>query len=268
MTAVLIPRGGSWGEDVRRACSVAGLHGRVVPVIERITVTGEPQHRIHAAIASGRYSWVVVTSAAAAAFLDGSVPPESTQVAAVGAATANALERIGWTVHLMPARATAAHLARELTGASGEGDTCPADSARANGVPERPVLLPQSSLAHPTLHRDLQHAGWRAEKVIAYRTQALTPSDDDLRLLREGSFSYALVTSGSVARALWALQPPSSLVGVSMGAQSTRDALHAGWTQLLEAPEPRVEAMITTIQHHRSIAEVELPQRHTHHHTE
>lgn len=120
-----------------------------------------------------RFSWLVATSAngvrAIVERLDGRALPESLQVAAVGPATAAEFAASGIAVDLVPDRATAADLAAAFPPASGF-PRADGTGGTGSGGAERPsVLAPLAELASDDLVSGLSSAGYRVERVVAYR---------------------------------------------------------------------------------------------------
>lgn len=105
------------------------------------------------------FDWIVFPSRNAVVAL-GAAPKRSRtrkpRVAAVGAATAAASRRAGWTVDLVPRHATAARLLVELTGRLRKGQK---------------VLLPQGSRALPTLAAGLAKLGAKVHAVETYSNE-------------------------------------------------------------------------------------------------
>jgi uroporphyrinogen-III synthase len=135
-----------------------------IPLIA-IDPPGDPAPLRAAAAAIVDYDWVVVTSAhAAMAFAEalaaarGSAPwPARVRVAAVGAATAEALAARAIPVALVPQQAEGAALAAEL--------------AAEHAVAGARILFPRSDRARRAVPDGLRAAGARVDEVEAYRTR-------------------------------------------------------------------------------------------------
>jgi uroporphyrinogen III methyltransferase / synthase len=166
-----------------------GAEPVLVPTI-RIQPPGDPAPLDDALRRLERYDWLVVTSANAVpqlwARLDtlGLDPARLAwpDVAAIGPATAQALEERGVRPALVPAE----HVAEALFAALD-------DRVRLRGAR---ILLPQGNLARPVLADRLREAGARVDAVIAYET--VRPSGDEAAL--SGSFDAVTFTSASTAR--------------------------------------------------------------------
>lgn len=215
---VLVPRGGKWGDSV-----AAGLRGYgAVPVIAPMINFASAAHadELIAALGrlqSGRYDWLVVTSATTVDVLMNQqvAIPEGTRIAAVGETTGAALTLAGYRVDFVP-----------------EGD----NSARGL-VKEWPrsaivgrVLIPQSDIAEPTLVAGLRDLGLEAEFVEAYRTVGVPVTDAVAADVASGRIRAVLVTSGSVARQVQSqLAPlPEGTVVAAIGPRTAYDARAAG----------------------------------------
>jgi uroporphyrinogen-III synthase len=105
------------------------------------------------------FDWIVFASrhAVAAVTRELGAPPAGVHIAAVGPATAQALQERGWPVDLLPPEASAAALV----------------SAFAT-VPQRAdrILYPASSRALPTILAGLSQLGAQVVQVEAYRTDS------------------------------------------------------------------------------------------------
>lgn len=215
---VLVPRGGTWGEDV-----AAGLRGHgAIPVIaplinfasaEDPTALANALHELQ----DGQFDWLVVTSATTVDVLSGQGVrvPESTRIAAVGETTAGALQQAGYRVDFVPhADNSARGLVKEW----------PASDIRGR------VLIPQSDIAEPTLVAGLSRLGFAVEFVTAYRTVGVPLAANVLADLASGRIGGVLISSGSVARQLAEQLPdlPAATVIACIGPRTAFDARAAG----------------------------------------
>ena len=158
------------------------------------------------ALASGGYDWVVVTSARAVEPLGPPPALEPARVAAVGPATAAALERHGWTVDVVGDR-DAAGLVEALR--------------RVASLGGRRVLFPAASLAGDTLEEGLSALGARVDRVEAYTTVPVPPDGESVRMDLAGGVGAVAFASPSAVQALVAaLMPdwPEPLEGVGVAA--------------------------------------------------
>lgn len=232
---VLVPRGGTWGQDVAAQLRRLGAE----PVVAALVAFAPPDDPapLDAAIRDlglGRFDWLVLTSATTVDALvgRGATVPAGTRVAAVGAATRAACERAGMAVDLVP---DADHSALGLAGA------LPDDAGR--------LLLPQSDLADPGLARALGARGAEVDAVIAYRTVPAAVDPAARAAVRRGEVGAVLVTSGSVARQVAAqLGPlPATTLVACLGPRTAADAEAAGLHVSMTAPERTVAALIQAL---------------------
>lgn len=135
--------------------------------------------------------WVAVTSANTVRTLTarGTRLPQGARIAAVGAATARALEAHGYTVDLVP-----------------EGES--SGRALAAAFPDGPgrVLIPGSKLSSPTLADGLRAKGWDVTTVAMYTMAPVAEISDEARSAWDsGQFDVVVITSGSAGRAFGTL---------------------------------------------------------------
>ena len=207
-------------------------------------------------LSEGTYAWVAFTSVSTVRALLALVPGEDesgvrpppaiqldvaavTKVAAVGQATALALEACGVRVDLVP---ESEHSARGLL----------AEWPLLEDTGAAQVLLPAADLASPLLRDGLLERGWRPSDVLAYRTvdapgdpalllSGPVPGHDEVsapataRHLEPGELAEALVagtldaavlTSPSTARRVVHLLAgrPSATGFIAIGARTAREA--------------------------------------------
>jgi uroporphyrinogen III methyltransferase/synthase len=114
------------------------------------------------------------------------------RIAAVGPATAKALERYGIRADLVPSSHTAASLAESLvqTGKRGTGQ----------------VLFPQGNLAGDSLSQELRRAGAAVDRLVVYNTFPMSPPPRDLEAVKKG-IDAAIFYSPSAVRQFRKLWP-------------------------------------------------------------
>lgn len=159
-------------------------------------------------------------------------PPLSGRIrlAAVGKATARALEDAGFPVDFVPSQHSGAGLVAEW----------PAPGAH--------VLLPTSALAAPTVAEGLAAAGCAVERIDAYTTE---PVDSLPPVLAQSwaALGAVVVTSSSVARALDQLTRDAGLPWtarqrpVALGGPTAATLDELGHPAAAVAPEPTPEAV-------------------------
>lgn len=234
---VLVPRGGTWGDDV--AAMLRGLGG--VPVIAPLINFASAEdptplaNALHE-LSDGQYDWLVVTSATTVDVLSGQRVrvPQDTRIAAVGETTASALQAAGYRVDFVPGADNSARgLVKEW----------PASEIRGR------VLIPQSDVAEPTLVAGLSRLGFAVEYVTAYRTVSVALAPGVLADLESGRIGGVLVTSGSVARSLASQLPalPAETVIACIGPRTAFDARAAGLAVHTIAEERTAESLIEAL---------------------
>lgn len=202
---VLLPRAEG---SLARAIRAAGADVDAIPVTEPQALPFTlPSHA----------DWLILTSAAGVvALTDAGVDltAAADRVAAVGAATASAVESAGAHASVVPAgRSDADSLLDALLRASG-----PAPSAIVAG----------SALSSPRLADGLTAHGWRVEVVHTYTTVPLATAP---AVRPWGDYDAVVLTSGSIARATIALlgRPDDHVAVVTLGRPSAEASAAAGF---------------------------------------
>ena len=137
-----------------------------------------------------RFAWLAVTSANAVEFTwkrlrhlgKDARALARTRIAAVGPATARALEAHGLHADLVPDTADSGHLAEAL---------------RAHGPAS--ILIPQADNARPLLRESLAAAGWEVTAATAYAAEPIIP---DIDLDAEAVDAITFASSATVERFL------------------------------------------------------------------
>lgn len=237
---VLIPRGGVWGDRV--AAEISRRRG--IPVIAPLIASAPPRDeaqrdRTFAALAAGQYAWLFVTSAASIEQLTvhGVRIPATTQIAAVGPATARAVAATGAEVSFVPlGESSASAMAAQWC-----AGRVPADTGRA--------LVLRSDLGAAAISDELQLRGFGVDVCIAYRTVGVDLPVEVAGALRSGGIDVVLLTSLSVARELrrqiGAL--PETVRVASIGPGTTRDAERIGFTVAHTARTQSVDALLAEL---------------------
>ncbi len=165
-----------------------------------------------------RYAWLVITSPNGAerfATRLAGRPLSGLRVAAVGTATAEALEARGIHVDLLPRQFRGKALPEAMAPLLRPGDR---------------VLLARGDLADPALYEGLTGLGTVVDDTIAYRTLPYGDDPTELKaLLADGAIHYVAFTAGSTVRNLLAiLGGPASLAGVRIACIGPETAAVAG----------------------------------------
>lgn len=211
MKAVLVTRPGGSADPLVPALEAAGFRVHAVPTVSTETLAVPP-------FDGAAYDWVVVTSAAGVAAL--AELPRGPRWAAVGPATARALEARGITADLVPAATNAAAIADELPDAAG---------AR--------VLLARADAAGRDLPDRLRERGAKVDDVAVYHTvEAPAASSVPLGLaLADPDLAAVIFASGSAIHGFLKLGGLPSLPAVTIGPRTTAEAVQLGFTVLAEA---------------------------------
>ncbi len=210
----------------------------LVPLVE-IAPVEDSTELDHALRKLGRYDWIVFTSAnGVAAFRERLQTPgqlASVRVAAVGPATAAAVGELGVETAFVPKE----HEGRALVDGLGS-----LDGLR--------VLLPQGDLASPLLAEELRDRGAIVDALVAYRTIARRPTEDELRVLE--SADAIVLASGSAARSLASLAAEADGIGgrllVCIGPRTAAVAREVGLTVGLVADEASADGIIQALATH------------------
>ncbi|MFQ5537828.1 MAG: uroporphyrinogen-III synthase [Gemmatimonadota bacterium] len=215
-----------------RRLQESGARVRVWPTLH-FAPTSQPRLLAEAAQRMDDYDWVVFTSARAVEPMAAAAghAPDTARVAAVGRATAAALEAAGWPVHLTGGGGAAA-LARAVAALLPDRR---AGNAR--------VLFPAGSLARPTLEEILEEAGAGVRRVEAYRTLPARPDPDQVAADLHCGVDVVTFASPSAVDALFDALPPE--VGalldatpmVAIGSTTLEALRERGRTHATQAPE-------------------------------
>lgn len=230
---VLIPRGGSYGEDVAAAVRGFGGIAVVAPMVNfSLPEDAAPLSSALRALSAGEYDWFVVSSAATVDVLvsqDIRIP-DRTRVVCVGETTSTALGLAGYRIDFAP------ELDNSLRGLLREWP------AEAGGR----VLAPQPELSEPNLLEGLTELGAEVDVVTAYRTIGVPVSEKVAADVASGRINAVLISSGSVARQVAEqLSPlPASTIVACIGPRTAFDARAAGLTVDVIAETRSVESLI------------------------
>lgn len=262
---VLIPRGGSWGDDVAQRVTDAGFEPLILPLVQ--IEPAEDQQQLQTMLghlADGRFDWLVVTSQSTVRVLPR--VPASVSVAAVGSVTAAALRERGVPVAFIPTKQSAAGLVDEWP------------------IREGRVLWPHALDAKPTIAAGLRQHGMQLSEVVAYRTTPVFRSsgelldaaqtgampimdadvvrhqeelqaagqDGDEGVLTavepaETPIDAVLVTSGSVAKQVARLGLAPGTRIVTIGEQTAEDCRRAGLRVAAIAARPNAESLVAAL---------------------
>ncbi len=195
--------------------------------------------------AADQYAWIVFTSVNTVHavwerlhVLGQTTLPDSARIAAVGPATAAALERRGAPTGVMPRDFRGAAIAGALGDLSG-----------------RRVLLPRADIGREETAVALREAGAVVEEVVAYHTVPAAAAPGDLAALR-GKVDAVTFTSPSTVRNFVTLARPGardllarSLVAC-VGPVTAAAVTALGLTPPLQASQATSEALLDALEAH------------------
>lgn len=224
---VLVPRAAGRGEELAACLRAAGATPLLVPLIAFTTAPDPaPLAQAGSALAAGRFSWVVFSSATAVDYLLAAATAAGTQIAqlaatqpqlrcaVVGAATARAAAKLGFNSCLQP---PASHRS-----AAGLLEVFPPPAQ-----PGSQLLFPRAAAAAPTLAQGLRAKGYAVSDPIAYST-APVAAPGLAAQLAAGQIDAICFSSPSMVRHLLQQCPnlPPHVLRVSIG-PTTSAALDA-----------------------------------------
>jgi uroporphyrinogen III methyltransferase/synthase len=221
----------------------AGARVIELPVIAIADVPEESDALQQAADGVARYEWLAFTSANA---VERFVPLvrdvrslASARVAAVGLATASALEAHHLIADLIPARSTAEGLVEELPPAAGAGR----------------VLFVKAAGAGDALGVGLAAKGWTVDEAIAYRTVDAPPPRAEVAAM-VGEADVVTFASASAVSAYLRLRDtdgrplPVPPVVACIGQTTSVAARAAGLSVAVEPARASVEGLVVAIAAH------------------
>ena len=242
---VLVTRAQHQASELAERLADLGLEPVLLPVIEIREPTSFAA--LDEALAELRFDWVIFTSANAveAASRRGFSKREGVRVAAIGQATACALEAIGVIADLVPAQAVGEAMAQELIPHVRQSD----------GAAAR-FLLVRAEEARDVLPETLRAAGGDVTIAAAYRNVIPAGSVEAIREMfgkPEMSPDAITFTSSSTARNLLALckaagvELPSAALRVSIGSITSQTLRELGCPPHAEAPSASVQSLAETV---------------------
>jgi len=203
--------------------------GAEAPVVSLIAIEPVPDGgELARLVEQEEYDWIVFTSANAVDAVGDHLGTVSARFAAVGPATAAALQEHGVAASFVPERFAALAIADGLE---------PLEAAR--------VLLPQSEIAEPLLVDELRARGAHVDSIDAYRTVPRRPSAEELATLR--SADGVVLMSGSAARSLAAAGGAGDALLVCIGPKTAEVVTEVGLTVGLVAGEATADGIIRAL---------------------
>jgi uroporphyrinogen III methyltransferase/synthase len=237
---VVVTRAPAQAGPLAQALRWAGARVLEVPVIEIADVPEEAASLVRAAESVGEYRWLVFTSANAVERFVALLPDlrvlAGCRIAAVGRATAAALEAERLVPDLVPERASADGLVEAMPSAKGNGR----------------ALFVKAAGAGEALAAGLAAKGWRVDQVVAYRT--VTASSPHAEVT-DGLADADVVTfaSPSAVRAYLQLRDragrelPVPPVVACIGSTTATAARAAGLSVAVEPSGADIDALVASI---------------------
>jgi uroporphyrinogen III methyltransferase / synthase len=228
---IVVTRPRPQAQELASALEVLGASVQVSPLVATGAVA-DPSVLEEAVRDLDGYDWVVLTSATGVDAI-GERAPETklVRVAAVGPATARALDEIGLGASFVPERYAAEEIAPGLE---------PLQGAR--------VLVLQADIAEPDLVEELRRRGAIVDTVAAYRTVEVDRPAAELAELRTAD--AVVLASGSAARSLARQGGAGAALVVCIGPKTADIAREAGLPPGLVAREATAEGIIQALTTH------------------
>jgi uroporphyrinogen III methyltransferase / synthase len=167
----------------------------------------------------------------------------ASSIAAIGTATAKALQEIGIEPDLLPDKFVGEELAAALQEHLGDAE-----------IRHQRFLLLRADIARPALREELTKLGAKVEDVAIYRTQrpeSLSP--DILHAIDETKIEWVTFTSASTAKNLWDLLTPerrakvNKMKRVSIGPVTSAALVELGdgsWKATVEATQHDIAGVV------------------------
>lgn len=186
---ILVTRPRVQADDLMDRLASLGAQPVVFPTVE-IVPLADPSRLDRAVAELASYDWLIFTSVnGVSAFWERLASSgqdanalQAAQVAAIGPATARALQARGVTPDFVPQE----YVAERIPDGLGEVDG-------------RRILLPRADLAREALADVLRQRGAHVDEIVAYHTRPATPSSEEWAELRRG-VDAATFTSASTVR--------------------------------------------------------------------
>ena len=237
-----------------------GARAIEAPTIEIVKPTNR-QAALEAIEAMSDYDCVVFTSAngvrathQAMAALDLDARDFAPVVAAIGPATADALNSIGVIPDIVSQDAVSEELATELILHFGRADQAMEMDAATLDLSGYRFLLLRAEIARPALVRMLRKAGATVDDVPIYQTRIPESLPENaIEALENGAVNWITFTSASTAKNLFTMLPENLRAAVgkckrlSIGPMTSRALADLGWPATVEAQHHDIPGMVETL---------------------
>ncbi|GGG20497.1 uroporphyrinogen-III C-methyltransferase [Paenibacillus abyssi] len=256
-TRVLVTRARAQASDLADRIEALGGEPLEFPVIELREPTGEAALSPirEALLTAESYDWLIFTSTNGVDYFFRSLIKlgidirrfHKARIAAVGPKTAEALQKLGLQVDVLPVKFQAEGLL---------------DTLQDVLLPGQRVLLPRGDLAREVLPKELKARGLIPVEIDVYETVIADTQDDEvIDMLKNKEIHVISFTSSSTVTNLLELlrrngieHPAELLNGIdtaSIGPVTTKTASEAGLHVTIEPEEATIDALIEAIVHHR-----------------
>jgi uroporphyrinogen III methyltransferase/synthase len=235
---VVVTRARAQASDLTARLEALGAYVIEAPVI---SIHLRPEELTRDERVASRWDWIIFTSANGVdAFFDAlreagrdARALSTTQIAAVGRATADALGARGVMADFVPSHGTSEVLAAEIDRVSG---------AR--------ILLPVSNLTDDRLGSALRKRGGLVEQVTVYETMLERLDPETLRQVSEAdAVTFASGSSvRNLAAALGETRLPATTRLVSIGPEASKAVRECFGRVDREAGEPSLDALVAAVQ--------------------
>ena len=245
---ILVTRPRGQSSKLQAALEALGADVIAIPTIE--VVPPDSYQSLDAALTNlGCYDWLVLTSANAVEVIalrleTLSIPVEAlaaVQIAAIGKATADAVNVLGLQVELIPPRAVAESLLEALL---------PLVKDK-----EKRVLIIRAKVARDLLPYGLRAAGVSVTIAEAYQTIIPTQSVEALREALQAGVDAITFTSASSVQNLAALAEmakvnvQSTIKQISIGPITTQALEAEGWHADAESSTATIDGLVAAVVH-------------------
>lgn len=195
-----------------------------------------------AALHCNQYDWIIFTSVNAVEAFTAELPQArdcQVRIATVGTSTAQAAERCGFTISLIPEKYIAESLVESFTQEDLKG---------------RRILIPSAAVTRDVVPRELRKLGAQVDVVEAYRN--ILPPETTQKvtgIFREPYPDWVLFASSSAVENLVALIGPEPLRKVSIGTigpATSQTVMKAGLAVTIEAAVHSVPGLVEAVIRH------------------
>jgi uroporphyrinogen-III synthase len=238
---IVVTRAAHQAEELAGPLRALGAEVLLVPMIG-IAPPADPAPLRKAAASSDAYDWIVFSSVnAVTAFADNLSPPRvgRANVAAVGPATREAAERLGFNVRVVPEK----YVAESLIEALGSED-----------LQGKRILMPAAAVTRDVIPTALKKLGAQVEVVEAYRNVIPSEAPHQAAEVFRAPFPDWVTFASSSA-----VENTISLVGVAtighmriatIGPVTLASARKHGLEQIVEADPHTIEGLVGSIVRH------------------